>query len=147
MLLGMLIFSVIAAFVVAKLEIQIEGKNGWAEHLPTYKFSNPLSHLIMGNTPMTGYHVWLNATFVTFIHFPFFVGLAWTLPLELRFFGIFFFGAVLEDFFWFIFNPRYGLRKFNAEHAPWHRWIGGLPMLYYIYLFLAIVLTYLSYLL
>ena len=100
----------------------------------------------MGDTPMTGYHLWLNATIITLIHSPFAVGLPWTLSLELKILGMFFLAAVFEDFFWFIFNPRYGLKKFNKEDAPWHRWVAGVPMLYYVFLSLAIVLTYLSYL-
>jgi hypothetical protein len=32
-------------------------------------------------------------------------------------------GGVLEDFFWFVFNPDYGIAKFNPTGAPWLPWM------------------------
>jgi hypothetical protein len=40
-------------------------------------------------------------------------------------------GVIFEDFFWFILNPHYGLKKFTKEHAHWHHeWYKGVPALY-----------------
>ena len=35
----------------------------------------------------------------------------------------YFFGLVIEDFSWFIVNPKWGgLKNFNSEKVYWHRW-------------------------
>jgi hypothetical protein len=65
------------------------------------------------------------------LHFPFVLGLSWTPRLELQILGVFFIGVIFEDFFWFILNPHYGLKKFTKEHAHWHHeWYKGVPALY-----------------
>lgn len=144
----MLFFAAVAAFCAAKLEVNIEGSDGpWAKNLPTYRFKNKLNTFLMGkNSLMTGYHVWLNTSFLVIPHFLFFAGVPWSLSLELRIIGIFLIGAALEDLFYFVINPAYGLGKFNSKDAYWHRWVGPLPMLYWVYFSLAFILLYLSYL-
>ena len=129
----MFIFAIMMGLVIAKLEVNIEGKHGWAKSLPTYRFSNWLTRFIIGRTEMTGYHVWLITTIVLFLQFPFFVGYPWSLSLELQILGLLFVGAIVEDFFWFILNPSFGIRKFNKNHVPWHKWIGQVPAMYLIY--------------
>lgn len=54
--LRMLIFDLIVAFTLAKLEIQIEGKHGWAENLPTWRIKNKWTKIFWGNQAYTGYH-------------------------------------------------------------------------------------------
>ena len=49
------------ATALATLEIEIEGPNGWAARLPTWR--RDLGVLGSGKTPVTGYHI---ALFVTF---------------------------------------------------------------------------------
>jgi len=34
-----------------------------------------------------------------------------------------FIGGMLEDFFWFVVNPYYGVAKFNSTYATWLSWI------------------------
>lgn len=143
----MILFATLLAFMVAKLEIQIEGKEGWANHLPTYRFKNWFSRIFLGEYEMTGYHVWLNTTLITFAHFIFFAGVPWSIDMEFRILGVFFIGAALEDLFWFILNPEFGIRKFQRQHVPWFRWVGFLPALHIFYFSLAGVLIFLSYLL
>lgn len=133
----MLLFAAVLAFMVARLEIQIEGKEGWAKHLPTYRFKNWFSRFFLGEYEMTGYHVWLNSTLITFAHFPFFAGIPWTAAMEFKILGVFFIAAVLEDLFWFIMNPEFGIRKFQKQYVPWFRWFGFLPVLHIVYLSIA----------
>ena len=137
---SMLFFAVMMGLIIAKLEVNIEGKHGWARDLPTYRFSNWLSRIIIGKTQVTGYHVWLVVTIVMFLQFPFFMGFPWSLALELQILGLLFIGVIVEDFFWFIWNPAFGVKKFSKQHAPWHRWIGPIPAMYLIYSLAAILL-------
>ena len=34
-----------------------------------------------------------------------------------------FIGIMLEDFLWFVINPKYSLKKFNSKDAYWYPWI------------------------
>jgi hypothetical protein len=51
------------ATVLALLEVQVEGKFGWAEKLPCWRPKNPEAFAprtysrIMGDRPLTGYHI------------------------------------------------------------------------------------------
>src|SRR5438132_1156416 len=129
--LRLLIFDCLAAFAVAKLEIQIEGRFGWAERLPTNRINNRLVQLILaaGQRPFTYYHLWLFLTILTFIHLPFFVfPNFWSVSNELFLLGNYMLAIGLEDFFWFIANPNFGIKKLTKQYAPWHRWIGPIPI-------------------
>lgn len=131
MLLGILVFALAMAFIAAQLEIQIEGKDGWAKNLPTWKLQNKWTRLVWRNQPITGYHIWFLLFNIGWLHFPFVLGVPWGLGLELELLSIMFFAILIEDFFWFVLNPAYGFRKFNAKHADWHlRWIWGVPSWY-----------------
>lgn len=141
LLIRLFIFDLLIAFAVAKLEINIEGKNGWAENLPTWRLQNKWTKLLWGEKPYTGYHFWLNFTMLLCLHFPFFVFPLWNLSLELQLLGMFLVAVILEDIFWFTLNPHYGLSKFNKTHAHWHdSWIGPIPTLYFKVLIPALAL-------
>ncbi len=142
-----LVFDFLAAFVVAKLEIEVEGKYGWAAHLPTAKIDSKFIQLIFtsGTKPFTNYHLWLFLTVLVFLHLPFFVDPSfWSVPIELFLLGNYMLAMGIEDFLWFVFNPKFGIGKLNKEHAPWHRWIGPIPILYFRIVILFIVFLGLS---
>ena len=142
----MLVFCIIASFIVAKLEINIEGKDGWAKNLPTWRIKNRYTKLLLGESPLTGYHLWLFITIITLLQFAFFIGLKWSISLELQIVALFFLAIVLEDFFWFVFNPYYGIKKFNKINAHWHiHWVGILPMLYLKYFVLIVTCLLISF--
>ena len=131
MIYGMFVFSVVLAFIAAKLEIQIEGKHGWAKNLPTWKVQNRLTRMIWGEQAITGYHVWFLLFNIAWSQFPFVLGVPWSIAMELKILSIMFFAILMEDFFWFVLNPAFGFRKFNAKHATWHlRWFWGVPTWY-----------------
>lgn len=147
LLLRLLAFDLLIAFAVAKLEINIEGKNGWGEGLPTWRIKNRLTKLVWGEKPYTGYHFWFLITMLLCLHFPFFVyPMLWSLNLELMMSGMFLISVIIEDIFWFAFNPYFGFKKFNKTHAHWHdKWFGPVP-LFYIRLFIpALLLIFLSF--
>jgi hypothetical protein len=130
-ILKLFIFSLVMAYIMAKLEIEIEGQHGWAAKLPTWRIKNKFTKLFWGDQEYTGYHFWIFWMVMALLHFPFVLGLSWTPRLELQILGVFFIGVIFEDFFWFILNPHYGLKKFTKEHAHWHHeWYKGVPALY-----------------
>jgi hypothetical protein len=147
LLLRLLVFDILAAFVLAKLEINIEGKNGWASNLPTWKIQNKFTKLFWGEQPYTGYHFWILITTLTLFHLPFFIFPSlWSLSLETLILGNYLIGVLIEDVLWFALNPHYGLRKFNKTDAHWHdAWVGPVPLLYLKMLVPATILIALSF--
>jgi hypothetical protein len=144
MILPMIIITILLAYSVAKLEINIEGKDGWAKNLPTYHFSNFATRLLTGKTEFTGYHLWLNNTILLFLHVPFFVGLPWTRAVELRILGFYFLAVILEDIFWFALNPAFGLKKLNKTYVTWHKWFWFVPRIYIFCAVMSLILIGLS---
>ena len=57
------------AFILAHLEIQIEGPHGWAEKLPTWRWDGPGVRRWFGK-PVTGYHLCLVTCILLFLHVP-----------------------------------------------------------------------------
>lgn len=127
----------ILAFVLAILEIQIEGPHGWAEKLPTWRPS-PENKLVkvykklMSQKEFTGYHFFMNILLLLFIHLPFVWGVEWNVFAELEVLGIFFLFVVVWDFLWFVLNPHFSLRDFKKEGVWWHKkWTGWVPTDYF----------------
>lgn len=130
--LPLFIFSLLIAFLIAKLEINIEGKNGWAKNLPTWRIKNKWTKIFMREYPLTGYHLYLMLTVLSFLHFPFFFGTIWNLSKEFIILGLYSVIFLVEDFLWFVLNPEYGLKKFHKDHIEWHHhWIFNIPVMYY----------------
>lgn len=127
-----LIFDFLAAFCVAKLEINIEGKHGWAGKLPSGKINNILTRILLGKQHYTWYHLWFFLSTLLLLHLPFFISpKLWSPTIETFLLGNYAIAVILEDLFWFIFNPHFGLKGLNKTHAHWHaQWIGRIPLLY-----------------
>ena len=122
------------------------GTTRWASTLPTWRFKNRLTRLFLGNRVATGYHVYFQLLVWTVLHVPYAVGLPFSLAAEMRIvaFGILFW--VLEDYFWFVVNPAFGLRRFDREHIWWHaaNWWGVMPRDYWIFTPLGVALYFAS---
>ena len=107
------------AFVYALIEIEMEGKHGWAKNLPTTRD-------VIGR--MTLYHVYM-FVFVVLMFSGWFLsrtvsGCAsgWHMVIQFLFFTVLWFLA--EDFLWFVFNPHYTLKNYERGKIPWHRhWV------------------------
>ena len=142
-----LLIVLILSFCFAKLEIQIEGNAGWAKNLPTWRIEDHfLLKIFWGGRPLTGYHFWA----MIFIFFAFHLPLAFIdvidLKIEARIIGGFILFWALEDFLWFIMNPDFGLKKFQKKNIPWHpRWFLGLPVDYWLFFPLSLILIYYSF--
>lgn len=123
------------AVVLALLEIQIEGENGWAKELPAWRpkenhWSGKLMQKIL-DKELTGYHIVLTIFLLLFLHFPIILGAPWGLEQELKILSYYFIYVSVWDFYWFILNPHFPLKHFRAEHIWWHKnWFLGLPVDY-----------------
>jgi hypothetical protein len=117
---------------LAYLEVQIEGPNGWASALPTWRSTNPAVTWVFGGRPVTGYHVGLNVFLLLALHWPLLFK-RWTLVDECRVLQSFAVMAFVWDFLWFVLNPSFGLRRYDAAHVWWfRRWVLGVPSDYWI---------------
>jgi hypothetical protein len=125
-----IVYIFISALVFAALEIQIEGKNGWAAKLPTFRIKNK----IMGVRPLTGYHLFFILFTLIIFHFPVFFLDKWSSKNEFLVLGSWILMETLEDFLWFAINPDFGLKKFNNKNPDlwWYKsWFLGLPSFYW----------------
>ena len=124
----------VAAFLFAKVEIQIEGGDGWAANIPTWRLQNRWTELLYGHRPLTGYHLYVQLFVLVFCHLPFSFGLAWSPRSEALVLAFMVLFWILEDFLWFVVNPKFGIRKFKASEIWWHRKVWWLvaPREYFI---------------
>jgi hypothetical protein len=133
------------AFFFAKLEIQIEGPDGWASRLPTWRVEkHPLLDWFWGGRPMTGYHAWAFAFVGLTFHTPYLFGCVPSWRMEARMLGGLMIFWIVEDALWFALNPAFGLRRLTREVVWWHkRWIGPVPVDYVTFTLAAcVLLTY-----
>ena len=126
------------SFGLAGIEIEIEGGVGWAERLPTWYFKRGLTGriygVVMGQRPLTGYHVYAFTIPLLILHLPYVMGVDWTLAGELRTIATYFVLAVVWDYLWFVLNPAYTVRRFRRGNVWWFEvpWIWRFPLDYYL---------------
>jgi hypothetical protein len=124
------------ALLFALVEIEIEGKDGWAMNLPTWYRRKPfyarVFALLLSGKPLTGYHAVM--FFIPFVSFH--IGLAfgqpWSWGLEARMVASYLVWNVTWDFLWFVLNPHFGWARFRKGQIWWHGgiWVGRLPIDY-----------------
>tara|TARA_B100001094_G_C18116577_1_gene764352 strand:- start:903 stop:1418 length:516 start_codon:yes stop_codon:yes gene_type:complete len=108
------LFICIFALLYALLEIEIEAQDGWAKNLPTPKI---LLHF-------TQYHVIMNLIVILVLAKVYYKEKSDLLKVIF----IITLWFVLEDTYWFIYNSKYKITKYNKENVPWHKWFCGLPL-------------------
>jgi hypothetical protein len=139
---GLLAFMLFMAFLFANWEIQIEGRDGWAAKLPCRRWEKGWLVRLMGGRPITGYHLFMISFTIAIVHLPLFF-VSWSWRLESLIIGFYAGMMLLEDFFWFVFNPDYGIKNFRKGKIWWHKgWWGPVPSLYWILLVIVVVLFY-----
>ena len=142
-ILTFLTWVILLAFFFAQVEIQIEGANGWAAGLPTWRIEkHHLLDLFWGGRPMTGYHAWIfSFMFLAFL-FPIVTGGQFSKRLAARCMGGLMLFWIMEDFLWFVLNPAFGFEKLTPRFVPWHHhWFLGLPVDYYLFLVIGALLV------
>jgi hypothetical protein len=144
MIFGFLAFMVFLAIILAFWEIQIEGKDGWAAKLPGWRIEKGWFVKVTGGRPITGYHLFMTVFLMAIVHLPLFFA-PWSWRLECLLFGFYIGMVLLEDFFWFVLNPHYGIKSFRKGKIWWHPdWWGPVPSFYWILLVILVVLIYLG---
>lgn len=136
------------ATLVACIEIEAEGKHGWAERMPTwYRTTGFVAQVygrLMGGKPLTGYHSFMFFLPTFIFHAHFFMGVEWSGQKELEAWAMYFAWCPAWDFYWFVLNPHYS-GKFKRSRVWWHNkshWIGDLfPADYFVGVLISIVLA------
>lgn len=132
MIVAKILFWSSFATVIACVEIEAEGKHGWAEKMPTWYrttgFWAVLYGRIMNGKPLTGYHLFMFFFPILLFHAPFFMGAPWSGAAELTAWAMYFAWCPLWDYHWFVLNPHYKGR-FAKDQVWWHarsRWVADL---------------------
>ena len=142
MIVGFIIYMVVLSVVLALWEIQIEGKDGWANSLPCWRIEKGLIVKILGGRPLTGYHFFMVLFLILMVHLPIFFS-TWSLRLESLLLGFLVGLLLIEDFLWFVFNKNYGLKKFKKGEIWWHKnWWGPVPDYYWFATTIVLVCFY-----
>lgn len=142
---GIVAYLYVFCVLLALLEIQIEGPDGWASGnpnvwMPGEGWWTPLWHMGMGDRKeLTGYHLFMNGFLLLVMHQHFFLGVKWSAREEARALTRFVVIGTFWDLYWFLFNPAYGLGRFDHAHVWWHtQWVWGIPK---HYLFMPVATT------
>lgn len=133
----------------ACMEIEIEGRYGWAEKLPTWYRTEggkiiKILKIGSGGRPINGYWFFAMIFWLLFAHYPFISGLAeWNMDGELKVFQLYIAFVAIEDLLWFVLNPHYTLKGYRPEKVWWHgqRDLKGFIIRDYLYA-LVIVLVF-----
>jgi len=141
-------FVALIAVIMALFEIQVEGTNGWAAQLPTWRIDIHFPILGMwwksNEKPLTGYHLylWLFSFILPHISFLY---VKWNWKRELHIISFYIFFSTFEGLLWFLLNPAWGWKKFRYG-IPWYKeqWILGLPGEYWLRFALGFMLYFAS---
>jgi hypothetical protein len=137
------IFTIIWAAMIAMAfwESSAEGRNAWDKGKVGWKIK--LGKYIL----LTRYHFWVWIMWILLLSLPILL-IGW----NLRLFGILLSavlsGFVIEDFFWYLLNPKVKLKEFYSTFSDYYPWlkIGNQKIIPIAYL-LGIIAAILSWLL
>ena len=129
--LALWLFVIVLSVFTSLMEIQIEGGNGWAGCLPSWRFAPSWMRALLNGKEITGYHVYFNMHTYLLFHMPLlFVGFSWM--AELTILSLLFAYNLIEDALWFILNPHYGWQGLMKGNVMWYtKWWGPFPVEYY----------------
>jgi len=148
--LGLMGAVALLAMFFANVEIQIEGKDGWAASLPvTFRITDHwLLDWFWGGRPMTGYHAWVFPFIILFLHLPMVFLARWSWRLEARALGCAAWFWITEDALWFVLNPSFGWSALYSGNPQvwWHKhWFLGLPTDYWTFTAVGVTLLWWSF--
>lgn len=128
-----IIYLFVFTIFYSLFEIEIEGKNGWAKCLPTWRITIPYQKTFNGKA-ITGYHTFMILIWTMFFH-SYFLYNSWSFGKELICVGMMLIYLIVEDFLWFVLNPYYETAKFFQQKVRWHkRWFLWLPIDYWYFI-------------
>ena len=126
---GLALFAL--CWLLARVEIEIEGPDGWAVNLPTWRWGPEWWLNLTNGKEVTGYHLWLTLFLIGVFHLPL-VFAGFSRELWAKCLSSYLLIAAAWDLQWFAWNPAWGLRKFRATPIPWfRRKLLGFPVDYY----------------
>jgi hypothetical protein len=132
---------ILLAFLAISLwESAVEGRNSWDKKKAGWKIK------IGKKVILTKYHFFLFYVMVpSFLLVPIIVS-GWDRHLIVVIAVAFLLGAVIEDFFWYVFNEKVKLKEFWSSFSDYYPWIkiGGkkiLPVFYVVDIVLCILIT------
>ena len=135
----LLIFLIIYMAMIATSfwEAYVEGDKPWDKGKLGWKIRYK-KHVIL-----TAYHFWLFfVMFPLLLSIPFaIIGFSWELFKVI--FSAYVSGLMIEDFFWFIVNPKFKFKNWNSKHVYWYPWIKiwniEFPLYYVLNISLAVI--------
>jgi hypothetical protein len=126
---GLALFAL--CWLLAKVEIEIEGDKGWAVGLPTWRWGPDWFLNLTNGKAVTGYHLWLTLFLVAVFHLPL-VYAGFSRELWAKCASSYLLLTSAWDLQWFAWNPAWGLAKFRSTPIPWfRRKLLGFPVDYY----------------
>jgi len=128
-----------AVFVsIAAWESHIDPE-GWAKTGQGWRIK-------IGARELTGYHFWCWLVMLPLLLLMPLAIYGWDKHLFIVLAVSAFIGIVIEDFLWFVFNPKFTVAKWNSEYAKWHWWIKigkfEIPEFYILLPIVAILIWY-----
>jgi hypothetical protein len=126
---GAALFSL--CWLLARVEIEIEGASGWAESLPTWRWGPEWWLRLTNGKAATGYHVWLTLFLIGAFHFPLVLS-GFSRELWAKCLSSYLLTTAAWDLQWFAWNPAWGLKALRTRPVSWFRlkWL-GFPVDYY----------------
>ena len=134
---GILIYIILIFIALAFAEGYTEGRYGWAAR--SYGWRTKFFKRIL-----TAYHFWMWIILIPMaLMFPLVI-----YGFDLKLFGVtltgYLLGSMVNDFAWYIVNPKVTLKDFNPKFATWYNWwnIFGLkiPDFYIFYPIIALII-------
>ena len=118
-------------WLLAKVEIEIEGPDGWAVNLPTWRWGPQWWLTLTNGKAVTGYHLWLTLFLIGVFHLPL-VYAGFSRELWAKCASSYLLTTAAWDLQWFVWNPAWGLAKFRSSPIPWFRHkLAGFPADYF----------------
>lgn len=126
---GLYLFAL--CWILAKVEIEIEGARGWAVSLPTWRWEPEWWLNLTNGKAVTGYHLWLTLFLIGVFHLPL-VFSGFSRELWAKCVSSYLLITAAWDLQWFSWNPAWGLKRFMTTQIPWfRRKLLGFPVDYF----------------
>ena len=130
--LHLTLFLILTSTIFAYLETQIEGSDGWAQNLPTWRQK-------INDFELTGYHLSIWIFLFLIMHFPALFVDNWTVKKECYVLSFFFLFLLCEDTLWFKINDN-----FNGDDYWRHPKFLNAPYFFYLCSLLVIFFSYIA---